>query len=334
MPVIDVHAHVTPDRYKEAIRTTGSWHGLGPEAGELNRAGFNTSLPDRLAEMDAMGVDVQLITPTVGFYQYDKDLAVTSVVARDCNDAIAEIVEQHPDRFAGLGITPMQDVPSTIAEMERVVRDLGLKGVVIGDHVNGHTYDEPGFLPFFRAAEDLGAIVFFHQGKDTCVQQRISRYSLPNAVGNLTDRTLTFATLVFGGVMDACPDLKPLLAHGGGYAAFGAGRLDKVAGAFEGGYPDGPLTPPFGAEWTEKLVITRPPSTYLPQFHYDCCTYDGPALRFVIDTVGIDRVMLGTDYPAPMFLKDPVRWVNGLDVLTDAEKQAILSDNAAALLDL
>lgn len=333
MPVIDVHAHISPDVYKEAIAKTGSWHGLGPKAGQIDEEGFRRSVPDRITEMDELGVDLQLVTPTVGFYQYGNELETTKLIARDCNDAVAQVVREHPARFAGLGTLPMQDVASAIAEMHRAVTDLGMHGVVVSDHVNGHTWDEPQYLPFFAAAEALGALVFFHQSADTCVSARISRYSLPNAVGNLTERTLTFSALVFGGIMDKHPDLKVLLAHGGGYTTFGAGRLDKVAGAFEGGYPQTGLEPPFG-RGDGDYVLTKPPSSYLSRFYYDCCTYSGPALRYIIDTVGIDRVMLGTDYPAPMLLVDAVNWVNGLDCLTGQEKRAILSDNATKLLGL
>jgi aminocarboxymuconate-semialdehyde decarboxylase len=332
MPVIDVHAHLTPQRFKDSVEASGSWHGLGPETGELQWPGFTRSLDERLADMDVMGVDVQVLSPNDGFYQYDKSVDLTTTVARECNDEIAEVVERHPSRFVGLGTLPMQNVDAAINELVRAVDVLGLRGAMIDDHVNGRTYDDLAFRPFFKAAERLGALLFFHQGGPTAVSARISRYSLPNAIGNLADRTVTFASLVHGGVLDACPDLKLLLAHAGGYAAFGAGRLDKAAGAFEGGYPDEPLAPPFGAAWDYDLRIDRPPSTYLTQFLYDCCTYDGAALRFLIDRVGVGRVMLGSDYPAPMFLKDPVQWVLGLDELTADEKQAIVSDNASALL--
>lgn len=330
MPVVDVHAHVTPQRYKDAIRRHGSWHGLGPDVGELHQGRFAESVSQRVARMDELGMDMQLITPTMGFSQYENELATTCRIARECNDEIAEIVTDHPDRFAGLATVPLQDVPAAIDELERGVRELGLRGVVIRDRVNGRTYDEPEFLPFFRAAEDLGAIVFFHQAGPTVVDQRISRYGLGNAIGNLTERVLAFATLVFGGVMDACPDLKALLAHGGGYTAFGAPRLDKIAGAMEGGcYPDTGLEPPFP---DVDITLTRAPSTYLDRFLYDCCVYDGPALRFLIDRVGVERVLLGTDCPAPMFLRDPVTWINGLAELTDDEKDAILSRNPSRLL--
>ncbi len=330
MPIVDLHAHITPERYKEAIRSQGSWYGLDARAGELDRGGFAQPLAVRLEEMDGFGVDMQLLTPTVGFYQYENDLGVTHQIHRECNDEIHEIVTQHPDRFLGMGTIPMQDPPSAIAEMERVM-DLGFKGVIINDHVAGETYDSPRFRPFFDAAQQAGALLFFHQGGQTITTGRIDRYKLPNAVGNLTERTLVFATLVFGGVLDRFPDLKLLLAHGGGYTPYGVARMDKVAGALPGDF-DGRMNPPFGPD--DGFDHELPPSDYLRRFHYDCCTYSGPVLRFLVDTVGIDRVVLGTDYPAPMFLHDPVDWLRGLPQLDDAEKEAILEDTSAKLLDL
>jgi aminocarboxymuconate-semialdehyde decarboxylase len=241
------------------------------------------------------------------------------------------MVEDHPSRFAGLATLPMQDVPSAIAEMERAMVELGLKGVIVSDHVAGKTYDEPEFAPFFAATEELGAILFFHQGGDTCVNYRIRRYKLGNAVGNLTERALVYAALVFGGVLDRHPELKPYLAHGGGYTTFGVARMDKVAGALEGDRGSG-FIPPFGEG--DGFSQALPPSAYLDRFYYDCCTYSGPALRFLIDAVGIDRVVLGTDYPAPMLLHDAVNWVNGLPELAASEKEAILETNPAKVLGL
>ena len=331
MPVIDMHAHLSPERYKEAVRTRGEWYGLDDGPGELLFGKFAQSLPERLADMDALGMDMQLITPTIGFYQYGNELEMTKTIQRECNDEIAETVAAHPTRFAGLATVPMQDTPSAIAEMERAMVDLGLKGVILSDHVMGRTYDDPDFLPFFSAAEELGALLFFHQGRDTVVAERINRYMLPNAVGNLTERALVYATLVFGGVIDRFPNLKPYLGHGGGYTAFGVARMDKVAGALEGKSANG-MAPPFGP--SDGFANQLPPSDYLDRFYYDCCTYSGPVLRFLIDAVGIDRVVLGTDYPAPMVLYDAVNWVRGLPELSDDEKEAILSKNPTEILGL
>jgi aminocarboxymuconate-semialdehyde decarboxylase len=331
VPIIDVHAHVTPERYKKSIAAEGSWYGLGPKVGELDRGGFAKSVSERLAEMDQLGVDMQLLSPTVGFYQYGNDLETTQLIARDCNDEIAEMVEAHPTRFAGLATLPMQDLRSSLVELERVMA-AGFRGVMVSDHVLGKTYDEPEFRPFFQALVDHKALVLFHQASDTVVHHRIRRYKLGNAVGNLAERTLLYATLVFGGVMDRYPDLKPILAHGGGYTAYGVARMDKVAGALEGG-ADG-LAPVFPQVGEDQVTLARAPSWYLDKFYYDCCTYSGPVLRFLIDTVGIDQVVLGTDYPAPMVLPDAVNWIRGLPELDETEKEKILSSNVSRLLGL
>lgn len=329
MPVIDMHAHLTPERYKEAIRTRGYWYGLDETAGELRHGRFAQPLDQRLTNMDSDGVDMQLITPTIGFYQYDNALDVTQRIHKECNQEIHDVVTAHPDRFMGLGMVPMQDPPTAIAEMERIVGDLGLKGVILNDHVDGVTYDDPRFLPFFAAAQDLGALLFFHQGRDNVIANRSTRFKLTNAVGNLTERTLLYGGLVFGGVLDKYPDLKLLLAHGGGYVPYGVARMDKVAGALPGDF-NGEMSPPFGPD--DGFDHERPPSEYLDRFYYDCCTYSGRVLRFLIDAVGIERVVLGTDYPAPMFLHDPVNWVRGLGELDETEKESILVRNSNQLL--
>jgi aminocarboxymuconate-semialdehyde decarboxylase len=329
--VIDMHAHVTPQRFKDAIHRDGNWHGLEASVGELGRGGWDKSLDQRLAEMDELGIDLQLVTPCVGFYQYHREVEFTEMVARECNDEIAEMVAAHPARFAGMATLPMQDSGAAIDELERVMNGLGLRGAIINDHVAGRTYDEPEFVPFFQAAQDLGALLFFHQGGDTVINHRIQRYKMGNAVGNLTERALVFATLIFGGVLDRFPDLRLLLAHGGGYAPYGVRRMDKVAGALPGNF-DGKMRPPFPGD--DGFAQVMPPSDYLGRFYYDCCTYDGPVLRFLVDTVGIDQVVLGTDYPAPMFLHDPVNWVRGLPQLSDGEKESILVTNPARILGL
>ena len=221
----------------------------------------------------------------------------------------------YPERLAGLATLPMQNPKAAIGELERAVVTLGLKGAMINDHVNGRTLEEPDLLPFWQAAEQMGALILIHQAMPTVVSQRISRYHLPNTIGNLADRTITFASLVFGGVMDKCPDLKICLSHGGGYTCYGVGRMDR--------------------SWDIGRVNTpEPPSAYLSKFYYDCLTHSEPALRYLIDAVGVDRVVLGTDWPADMRLDWPVSWVLGLESLTQDEKEAILWKNLETLLGI
>jgi aminocarboxymuconate-semialdehyde decarboxylase len=268
--------------------------------------------------MDSLGVDVQVLSTNAFFYSYDRDAATVSAMARECNDYVAQLARDYPDRFSGFCTLPMQDITAAIAELERGVVQLGLKGAMIGDHVNGRTYDEPDFLPFWQAVEHLGAVMLVHQGGPTVVSQRTSRYHLPNTIGNLADRAVTFASLVFGGVMDRCPDLKVCLCHGGGYTCFGIGRMDR-------GWQVRPEA---------RVNISQPPSAYLGRFYYDCLTHSEAALRFLIDTVGVDRVLFGTDWPFDMAADWPVSWLLGLQSLTQEEKEAILWKNLQQLLNV
>jgi aminocarboxymuconate-semialdehyde decarboxylase len=331
MRSIDIHAHVTPQCFWRATENDGDWHtirrekdGQGAEVALVG--GQRQPLPprarwtpeERLADMDSLGVDVHVVSPYVGFYNYHLPTAVTAATSRATNDEIRDMVQTWPKRFAGLGTLPMQDVKAAITELERCMTQLGLKGVEINDHVNGHTLDEPEFRPFWKAAEQMRALIFFHQGGETLVSPRSRRYHLPNTIGNLVDRAVTFATLVHGGVMDEFPDLTIVLGHGGGYTCYGIGRMDHG----------------WQVRSEARAHISLPPSAYLGRFYYDCIVYTEPALRFLIDTVGIERVVFGTDWPYDMALDWPVAWILGMKSLTREEKDAILGKNLERLLGL
>jgi aminocarboxymuconate-semialdehyde decarboxylase len=331
MRSIDVHAHLTPQCFWRATENGGDWHTLKRETDARGMeyalvGGRRQALPprakwtpeERLADMDSLGVDVHVVSPYVGFYNYHLPVDVARATSAATNDEIAGMIRAWPERCAGLGTLPMQDVKAAMSEMERCMTQLGLKGVEINDHVNGRTLDEPEFRPFWKAAQELGALVFFHQGGDTVVTPRSARYHLPNTIGNLADRAVTFATLVFGGVMDEFPDLKICLGHGGGYTCYGIGRMDHG----------------WQVRSEARVHITQPPSAYLGRFYYDCIVYTEPALRFLIDSVGADRVVFGTDWPYDMALDWPVAWVLGMKGLSQEEKEAILWKNLERLLGL
>ena len=318
MRAIDIHAHSTPQCFQREVLQGRSWHGMTAAEGELHNPRNAWTPEQRIEDMDSIGVDVQIVSTNVAFYKYDAEVPTTVAIANDCNNEVHQMTMDYPERLAGLATLPMQDIPSAIAELERAVMQLGFKGAMIGDHVNGVTFDDPQFLPFWKAAEQMGAVLLIHQALPTTVTPRLNRYHLPNSIGNLTDRAVTFATFVFGGVMDACPDLKICLAHGGGYTCYGAGRMDR-------GWKVRPEA---------RVNISQPPSAYLNRFYYDCLTHSEPALRYLIDTVGIDRVVLGTDWPADMMIDWPVGWVMGLSSLTLEEKEAILWKNLEKLLNL
>ena len=318
MRPIDIHAHISPAPFLQAMAQGRDWHGITADAWPSHRSNPRTmwTPEQRLADMDSLGVDVHVLSTGAAFYNYEKDPAAVAKMARECNDYVAQLTRDHPSRFAGFATLPMQDVRASVAELERSVSTLGLKGAMIGDHVNGRTFDDPQFLPLWRAAEQMGAVMFVHQGGSTVVTQRSNRYHLPNTIGNLADRAVTFASFVFGGVMDRCPDLRVCLAHAGGYTCFGIGRMDR-------GWQVRPEA---------RANLPRPPSAYLNKFYYDCLTHSEPALRMLIDLVGIERVVFGTDWPFDMATDWPVSWVLGLESLTQEEKDAILWKNLERLL--
>lgn len=331
MRSIDIHAHLTPQCFWRSTEQGGDWHGLTREQNARGHelaviAGARSALPprarftpeERLADMDSLGVDMHVLSPYSGFYNYHLDRAIAVATSQDSNNEIHEMIQSWPDRFAGLATLPMQDVPAAIAELERVMVQLGFKGAMIDDKINGVTLDAPEFMPFWKAAEQMGAMILFHQGGETVVSPRIQRYHLPNSVGNLAERAITFATLVMGGVMDACPDLRICLSHGGGYTCQGIGRMERT-------WRNRPAT---------RGESTQPPSQYLRRFYYDCIVYTEPALRYLIDTVGIDRVVFGTDWPYDMEFDWPVSWILSLESLTQDEKDAILWKNLERLLGL
>ncbi len=321
MRTIDIHAHISPEGMLQAMDQGQDWHGISSaEMLPIHQYTPRTTwTPEqRLQEMDELNVDVHVLSTNSFFYFYERDAATITPMARECNDYVSRLTQDHPDRFAGFATLPMQDVAASVAELDRSIAHLGLKGAMIGDHVNGATYDDPSFLPLWKAAEASGAVIFIHQAGDTIVTPRSDNYHLPNTIGNLADRAVTFASFVFGGVMDACPGLKVVLAHGGGYTCFGAGRMDRG----------------WQVRSEARAHLRQPPSRYLNRFWYDCLTHSEDALRMLIDQVGIERIVFGTDWPFDMALDEPVSWVRDMTKLTNAEKDAILGGNIQTLLGL
>jgi aminocarboxymuconate-semialdehyde decarboxylase len=229
------------------------------------------------------------------------------------------MTKQWPTRFAGLATLPVQDVKLAIDELERAVTVLGLKGAELDTIVNGENWDEPRFLPLFKAAEAMGAVLFFHpQPQHNFMMERTTRYGLFNSLGVIVEDAIVVAVLIFGGILDACPGLKICVAHGGGPACFAMGRIDR---SWHG-------TPP------ERRTIPQPPSSYQRRLYYDTVVGSEKALRFLLDEVGADRVVLGSDWPFVPWHPSPVTWLQGLASVTPQERDQILWRNLATLLKL
>jgi aminocarboxymuconate-semialdehyde decarboxylase len=213
----------------------------------------------------------------------------------------------------------VQDVKAAIDELERAVTVLGLKGAELDTVVNGENWDEPRFLPLFKAAEAMGAVLFFHpQPQLNFMVERAGRYGLSNSLGVIVEDAIVVAVLILGGVLEACPDLKACIAHGGGPACYAMGRLDR-------GWHGTPAA---------RAHTPSPPSSYQRRLYYDTVVGSEAALRFLLDQVGADRVVLGSDWPFVPWHPSPVTWLQGLASVTAAEKEQILWRNLEALLRL
>ena len=330
---IDVHTHLAPQSLWKAFENGEDWHGMGYEAqGEsefivgngkrilINSPKLRYTPEERLAEMDSEGTDVQVVSIHTPLFPYHWETGAATQASKDVNDEIAGMTKKWPDRFAGLATLPVQDVDASIEELERAVKVLGLKGAELDMVVNEANWDEPHFLPLFKAAESLDALLFFHpQPQDNLVAlEKTLKYGLPNSVGVVLEDALLVATLIYGGILDECPNLKVCVAHGGGGACFGMGRLDHG----------------WQVRSEARVNIQRPPSAYQKQIYYDFLTSSEAGLRFLIDAVGADRVVIGSDWPFVGWDPSPGGWLEGLQSLSADEKEKVSWKNLESLLGI
>jgi aminocarboxymuconate-semialdehyde decarboxylase len=327
--IIDMHAHTVPRRIAGAGETEIDWHGIrvradpngglrfhvGDHSGRLPWKNFRQTPQERTVVLDGFGIDKQLLSMSPALWQYRADPADALAGAREFNDDLAEICRAYPDRFGGFAWLPLQDADASVTELARAVNDLGLVGAAVATHVNGENWDSMRLFPVMQAAAELGALIFIHPAQ-VRVRDMIPKFHLRNIIGNPWEVTTAAGSLVFGGVIDRLPDLKVILAHGGGYASLAMGRMDHAHEV--------------RAEAQE--FIRRPPSDYLQQFYYDTITHSIAGLEFLIGQVGADRMVLGTDYPADMATNDPAGSVEAVAGLSDGDKKLILGDNVAGLL--
>lgn len=270
----------------------------------------------RLREMDEHQADMQVICTIPVMFSYwakAKDALELSVFL---NDDIAATVSAHPKRFIGLATVPLQDVDLAIKELERCMKN-GFKGVQIGSNVNNHNLNEDQFSEFFGACADLGAAVLVHPWQ-MMGQEHMGKYWLPWLVGMPAEISRSICSMVFGGVFDKYPKLKVCFAHGGGSFLPTIGRIQH------------------GWECRPDLVAidnTNPPSSYLGKFWVDSHVCDHKMLQYVIDLVGADKVMQGSDYPFPLGEAVPGELVRSAPI-SDLDKRKILGDSAKAWLGL
>jgi aminocarboxymuconate-semialdehyde decarboxylase len=276
-----------------------------------------TRIEARLADMDAQGVDVQVLSPSPTQYYYWADPDRARELVRVQNEHIAELCGQHPRRFVGLGTVALQQPELAAEQLEHAMRQLGLKGVEISSSVNGAELDAAGLLPFWKKAEALGAIVFIHPF-GTTLGERVTTHYLSNIIGQPLETTIALSHLIFGGVLDRHPALKIVAAHGGGY-------LPSYCGRSNHGHTVRPEA---------QAGARRPPIEYLRKMWFDTLVYEPQALAHLVNVVGASQLVVGSDYPFDMGQYDPHGLLAATPGLTETQIAAILGGNAAALLGL
>ncbi|WP_127792256.1 amidohydrolase family protein [Agromyces sp. LHK192] len=328
MGTIDIHTHYVPSAWPDLSTQVG--HGVWPSLRVdserdamilLGDAEFRRIGPDcwdagtRLADMDADGIDVQVVSPTPVFFAYDKAGDQAVKVARIFNDLALEICEPAPGRLLPFAQVPLQDPDAACAEADRAVA-AGHHGVEIGNHLGDRDLDDEGVVVFLQHCAAQGIPVFVHPW-DMAESPRLNRWMARWLTGMPAETHLSIIAMILGGVFDrVSPDLRIAFAHGGGSFAFWLGRFENA--------------------WHQRPdligVSERPPSAYLDRFSVDSVVFDPTALRVLVDTLGAEQVMVGSDYPYPLGERPVARVVERADFLDDAQRAAILHGNARRFL--
>ena len=287
----------------------------------------------RIEDMDRTGVTMQALSTVPVMFSYWAKPRDTLELSRILNDHIADVVRANPTRFAGLGTVPLQDVDLAAQELTRCVRELGLRGVEIGTHVdpNDHCHgpdcrnlDHPSLDVFWKTAQDLNAAIFVHPW-DMMGKERMPKYWLPWLVGMPAESSLAICSMIFGGVFERFPKLRVAFAHGGG--AF-PGTIGRIEHGFR-------VRPDLVAidnrtEPRKYLANDKGPA----RFYVDSLVHDVEAVKLLLKVFGAQRVALGSDYPFPLGEAEPGKLIESIVDLSAKEKSQLLAETAREFLGL
>lgn len=330
MTTYDVHAHCAPTGLLDALAVDGARYGIEEVRTDRGRAlrfaGGVTTPPlrddfddveHRIASMDAARVDVQLLSTWIDLSAYSLPRDAGVAYSRWFNDLLAETVASRPGRFLGLCTVPLQSPGDAAEELRRAVVDLGMVGVEIATTVDGRDLDDPDLDPFWGMAAELRCPVLIHPYRSLAGRE-VTRYFLGNMAGNPAESTLAIAHMLFGGVLDRFPDLRPMMVHGGGFAPWQSGRWDRGYEAV--------------SHLSRKGGIATRPTELLRRVHFDTVLHDPAVLALLIRWAGAERVVIGSDYPFPMGDLTPVDTLDRVEDLDAASRALILGGNVERLL--
>jgi aminocarboxymuconate-semialdehyde decarboxylase len=288
----DVHTHCIPPQVEQWLQENqnavhAKWIKKDPAKAEflsvngnwefeLKEAFINPSL--YLNEQEKAGIIHSLISPIPQLFLYDFPTNITRELSTVYNNSLIDWVKLHKERLSGLATLPMNDPEMAAAELERAM-DRGLKGAIVGSSWSGNRLSDPKFTPFWEAANERKAIIFVHPL--LCSDSRLSQWMMPNLIGVPWETTLCATDLLLSGLLDRYPNVKILLAHGGGFLPYQIGRLEK---GFE--------------KWkTVSVQMKESPRETAKRFWYDSVLWNPEALQYLVNTVGEERVVPGTDFP-------------------------------------
>jgi aminocarboxymuconate-semialdehyde decarboxylase len=324
--ILDFHNHYYPPGFVDAVRRGQSaFRVTEDDAGNpvLHSPGdYNVLVPGhrdldaRAADLDAVGVDAQVITMTAPATSIETPDRAAEL-ARVINDGLAEGRESHPGRYVPLGHLPLVNPEAAAEEFGRVIGELGMPGAMLFSNANGVPLADERFWPIYERADDAGAVLYIHPTYPLGVEA-MEDYMLMPLVGFLMDTTLAVAHLVFAGVPERFPGITWVLCHTGGAVPFLAERFDRGYEAFD--------------RCRENL--TRKPSEYLREFYYDTVNFDPRCLRLAIEFAGIDHIVAGSDYPRMIGSLDKMLESIRALALSPEDEQKVLGGNARRILGI